>query len=68
VTERLLVRGAWTAESAAGEIEEDAEGGTEGADEETEMAAEAAAAEGVSVFPVVEFFLPWRERKNRCCR
>jgi transcription-repair coupling factor (superfamily II helicase) len=56
VTERLLAAVHGRLNQQRVKFEEDAEGGTEGADEETEMAAELAAAEGVSVFPGWEFF------------
>ena len=56
VTERLLAAVHGRLNQQRVKFEEDAEGGTEGADEETEMAAELAAAEGVSVFPGWELF------------
>ena len=55
VTERLLGRGAWAAEPAAG-----GSGGDE------EMAADLAAAGGVSVFPGWEFFSAVAGADNRC--
>jgi transcription-repair coupling factor (superfamily II helicase) len=56
VTERLLAAVHGRLNQQRVKFAEDAEGGAEGADEETEMAAELAAAEGVSVFPGWEFF------------